>query len=224
MIKNILFDLDGTLLNSLPDIYNSINKTLKHFNLGRVDEDYTAKAVGFGTKYFMEQILIKINKENMFYEVNQFYMKFYEENCVVYGNLYDGVLDGIAKLKQKNYNMFVVTNKPHKIAIETINKLGIANYFTEVIGDGLYPDVKKPSYELWKNIEKKYKLDKNETVIVGDGIADYEFSKNTGIEVLLVLYGITLRKTLLELNANNYFDSFNEVIEHIIKMKDLSIL
>jgi len=223
-MKNILFDLDGTLLNSLPDIHHAINKTLNHFNLGTVDKDYTAKSVGFGTKYFLEQILIKINKENMFDEVNQFYMKFYEENCVVYGNLYDGVLDGISKLKQKNYNMFVITNKPHKIAIETINRLGIANYFTEVIGDGLYQDIKKPSCEIWENIEKKYKLDKNETIIVGDGIADYEFSKNTGIEVLLVLYGITLKETLLELNASKYYNSFDEVVEHIIKMKDLSVL
>ena len=219
-MKNILFDLDGTLLNSLPDIHYSVNKALEHFNLGSVDESYTAKSVGFGSKYFLEQVLIKVNHENMFDEVNEFYMKFYEKNCVLYGNLYDGVLDGLSKLKQKNYNMFVVTNKPHKIAIETINRLGIANYFTEVIGDGCYKDIKKPSYEIWQNIENKYKLKKSETIIVGDGVADYEFSENTGIEVLLVLYGITLKETLLKLNSSIYYNSFDEVVEHIIKMKD----
>jgi phosphoglycolate phosphatase len=226
-IKSIFFDLDGTLLNSLPDIDYGVKITLKKFNLPPVETNIVAKAMGRGVKNFVNDILSKVKEDNNLEEsyiksihndFTTFYKDYYYSNCVKYGNLYDGVLEGLTKLKENNFDMYVLTNKPHNIAIETIKKLNIENYFISVIGDGMYDEI-KPSKEIWQYIKRDFSVNSESSIMVGDGIPDYEFAKNNNMKIIIALYGITERDELLKFNAQYYSENFTDIINIILENK-----
>ncbi len=218
-IKNIIFDLDGTLADSIFDIYNCVNTTLKHFNLETISLEDTHKFVGNGAKLLIKRAVNKYsNNEEIEEEAHQFYIKYYEEHCVDSTKLYDGVKETLDLLYNHNINMFVISNKPNKMAIKTVEKLNILQYFKAVIGDGVYP-YRKPDVNIWHSLKKDYNLIEDETIMVGDGIPDYEFACNSSMKCLLALYGITDKNILLELKNNYYLNSFNEIADYIINKK-----
>lgn len=224
-IKSIFFDLDGTLLNSLPDIDYGISLTLKKFNLPLVKTHAVAKAMGRGVKNFIDDILSKVKEnseieeshiKNIYDDFTLVYKDYYYNNCIKYGNLYDGVLEGLTKLKENNFDMYVLTNKPHDIAVQTIKKLNIENNFISVIGDGMY-DKMKPSKEIWQYIKRDFNVDAESSIMVGDGIPDYEFAKNSDMRIILALYGITQRDELLKFNAPYYSETFTDIVNIILE-------
>ncbi len=224
-IKNIFFDLDGTLLNSLPDMCYITNMTLGKFNLAKIDEKLAGEAMGNGALNYIKTVFDYIKTkdpekkeylESIHSDFEKEYRKNYYDNCLKYGHLYEGVKEGLDILKENNYNMYVLTNKPHNIAVETIEKLKISNYFISVIGDGAYNE-RKPSKEVWQYIKRDFNVKEDNSVMVGDGAPDYVFSQNAEIESIIVLYGITAREKLLSLNATNYAESFKDVIDIILK-------
>ena len=222
-IKNIIFDLDGTLIDSIPDIHKSINKSLEYVGLPEIPIDNVRKYVGNGAKALIKRTLNffvgKYDKEyleSLEEKMYNFYIEYYYEHCIDETYLYEGVENTLKKLFELKINMFLITNKPNDIAINTIKKLNIFDYFKAIIGDGIYP-YRKPDINIWINLKKDYNLIENETIMVGDGIPDYEFAKNSGIKVLLALYGITDKNILLEKKNDYYVNSFVEVYDFINK-------
>ncbi|CRF33671.1 haloacid dehalogenase [Brachyspira suanatina] len=219
MIKNIIFDLDGTLADSILDIYNCVNSALTHFNIKTISLEDARQFVGKGAGRLVKKAANKYsdsteNEE----EIYQFYLKYYEQHCVDNTKLYDGVYETLELLYNHNINMFVISNKPNKMTLKTTEKLNISKYFKAIIGDGVYP-YRKPDVNIWHSLKKDYDLTEDETIMVGDGIPDYEFACNAGIKCLLVLYGITDKNILLELKNNYYLNSFNEIADYIINKK-----
>ena len=222
-IKNIIFDLDGTLIDSIPDIHKSINKSLEYINLPEIPIDNVRKYVGNGARILIKRNLNffaeKYNKEyleSLEEKMYNFYIQYYYEHCIDETYLYEGVGDTLKKLFKLNIDMFLITNKPNDIAINSVKKLNIFNYFKAIIGDGIYI-YRKPDINIWLNLKKDYNLLENETIMVGDGIPDYEFAKNSKIKVLLALYGITDKNILLNLKNDYYINSFSEVYDFINK-------
>lgn len=220
-IKNIIFDLDGTLIDSIPDIYKSINKSLEYINLPEIPIENIRKYVGNGARQLIKRTLNYFSNEydkkyleNIEEKMYNFYIKYYYEHCIDETYLYEGVGDTLKKLFEENIDMFLITNKPNDIAINTIKKLNIFDYFNAVVGDGIYP-YRKPDINIWLNLKRDYNLIENETIMVGDGIPDYEFAKNSGIKVLLALYGITDKNILLDLKNDYYINSFFEVYDFL---------
>ena len=221
-IKNIIFDLDGTLIDSIPDIYKSIIKSLKYINLPEIPIDNVRKYVGNGAKLLIKRTLNffsdKYDKkylESVEEKMYNFYMEYYFEHCIDETRLYKGVEENLKKLFELNIDMFIITNKPNNIAINTAKKLNIFNYFKAIIGDGVYP-YRKPDINIWHNLKKDYNLFEDKTIMVGDGIPDYDFAKNSAIKVLLALYGITDKNILLSLKNDYYIDSFSQVYDFVI--------
>ena len=222
-IKNIIFDLDGTLIDSIPDIHKSINKSLEYIGLPEIPIDNVRKYVGNGAKALIKRTLNffvgKYDKkylESLEKNMYDFYIEYYYEHCIDETYLYEGVENTLKKLFELKINMFLITNKPNDIAINTIKKLNIFNYFKAIIGDGIYP-YRKPDINIWLNLKRDYNLIENETIMVGDGIPDYEFAKNSKIKVLLALYGITDKNILFNLQNDYYINSFVEVYDFINK-------
>ena len=221
MIKNIIFDLDGTLADSIQDIHNCVNTALNHFHLPNITMKDTHKFVGNGARILIQNAVnMHYNNKKIEDEVYDFYIKYYEEHCADSTKLYSGVNETLELLYNEHINMFVISNKPNKMALKTLEKLNILKYFKAVIGDGVYP-YRKPDVNIWYSLKKDYNLIEDDTVMVGDGIPDYEFANNACIKCLIVLYGITDKNILLELKNNYYLNSFNEVADYIIGNKIL---
>lgn len=220
-IKNIILDLDGTLIDSIPDIHNAINKSLNHFNIENIDSKYIKEFIGNGSKVLISKILDYFkSKYDLEYlkkienDLCRCYIETYNNNPIEYTYLYNNVYETISILKNRNINMFVITNKPSKIAIQICDKLGISKFFKSIIGDGVYPYI-KPDINIWYNLKKDYSLEEKSTIMVGDGVPDYQFATNANIECLIALYGITSEETLLNLKAKNYIKSFDEILNFI---------
>lgn len=225
-IENIIFDLDGTLIDSIPDIYKSVNKSLEYINLPEIPIDNVRKYVGNGAQMLVKRTIgffsnsfDKKYLERVEEKMYNFYMQYYYEHCIDSTYLYKGVESTLKKLFELNINLFLITNKPNDIAINTVEKLNIFGYFKAIIGDGIYP-YRKPDINIWINLKKDYNLFEDNTIMVGDGIPDYEFAKNSGIKVLLALYGITDKNILLDLKNDYYINSFSEVYDFIINKKN----
>lgn len=118
--------MDGTLIDSIPDIYKSINKSLEYINFPEIPIDNIRKYVGNGAKALIKRTLnffsdkydkkyLEIVEEKMY----NFYMEYYFEHCIDETNLYEGVEDTLKKLFELNIDMFIITNKPNNIAINT---------------------------------------------------------------------------------------------------------
>lgn len=217
MIKNIIFDLDGTLVDSIGDIYHCVNTTLTHFNLKNITIEDAHKFVGNGARVLIKDAINKYhNNENIEEEVYSFYMKYYEEHCVDNTKLYSGVYDTLELLYKHSINMFIISNKPNKMVKKTAEKLNIINFFKAVIGDGVYP-YRKPDVNIWYSIKNDYNLREDETIMVGDGVPDYEFAVNSKIKCILALYGITDKNILINLNNNDYYlNSFKEIADYVL--------
>ncbi len=215
MIKNIIFDLDGTLADSIYDIYNCVNAALKYFNLQTILIEDARSFVGNGAKKLINKAVNKYSdNKNIEDKVYDFYIKYYEEHCIDSTKLYEGA-DETLKLFYNNYiNMFIISNKPNKMALKTLEKLNILKYFKAVIGGDIYPYY-KPDVNIWHVIKKDYHLKENETIMVGDGIADYEFANNSNIKCFLALYGITDKNILLDLKNNYYLNSFKDIADYV---------
>lgn len=222
MTKNIIFDLDGTLIDSIPDINASVNKTLEHIKFPSLDIEYTKKYVGNGARLLINRVLNhfadKYDKEyleSIENDVYNFYIDYYSKHSTDNTKLYDNVLETLTSLYKLNINMFIISNKPNEITITTAKKLNIFNYFKAIIGDGVYP-YRKPDINIWHNLKKDYNLIEDKTIMVGDGIPDYDFAKNSKLKVLLALYGITDKNILLNLKNDYYINSFYEVYDFVI--------
>ncbi|MDO6994494.1 HAD family hydrolase [Brachyspira innocens] len=217
MIKNIIFDLDGTLVDSIDDIYHCVNTTLTHFNLKNITIEDAHNFVGNGARVLIKDAVNKYNNnENIEEEVYSFYMKYYEEHCVDNTKLYCGVYDTLELLYKHSINMFIISNKPNKMVKKTAEKLNIINFFKAVIGDGVYP-YRKPDVNIWYGIKNDYHLKEDETIMVGDGVPDYEFAVNSKIKCILALYGITDKNILINLNNNDYYlNSFKEIADYVL--------
>ena len=189
MFKNIFFDFDGTLFDTVFPICEALNLTLKHFKISRnYDVKQTKRFIGKGSQILLKKALKNVNyKEEDIKNVLKFYIatqfKTHRKKC----DPFNGIKETLKVLKAKKINLFIVTNKPRKI-LEPIIEKNLKNYFKEIISfdDVLTP---KPSPEGCEYLIKKYRLKKEEIIFVGDSRVDQETAKNANLKFACCTYG-----------------------------------
>ena len=192
-MKTIIFDLDGTILNTLVDLKNAVNHGLKTRNLPQKDLEYVRIAIGNGT-----QVLIKrccpedISDEEraiVFANFKNYYLDHNADNT----RPYPGIIEMLQKLKG-SVRLAVVSNKDHDLTTKLINK-EFPGLF-DIVQGSYFDKPKKPNPYLIDKIIKEYKLDKKDCLYVGDTNIDKESATNAGLEYLLVNYGYRTKEEL----------------------------
>jgi len=192
MKKMIIFDLDGTLLNTIDDITDSLNFAIKDFNK-TIDVETAKVIVGNGVDVLISR-LIEINQIDVskFDYVKNKYIEHYRKNQKNKTLPYRGFFDVLNVLKG-NYYLVVLSNKPH---VDTVNIVKF--YFGESTFDcihGQIPGVPtKPDPTSILHIIDKYKLKKEEVWYIGDTITDYNTAKNAGIDFIGAVWGFRGKK------------------------------
>lgn len=187
--KLVLFDLDGTLVNTLEAISKIINMTLKEIELPINSLEENQKLIGHGIQGIVEKIFEKNNmtlkKEEVFQKLKKYYEKHFNYNVKIYNEV-DKLLDFLV---EKNIKFGIVTNKEHDLAIKTVEKNLFKWNFIEIIGadDSKYP--KKPNPYIINKIIKENKINKNEVLFVGDMLVDVETAKNADIDIAYCNWG-----------------------------------
>ncbi len=187
MIKAILFDLDGTLLNTLDDIKNSVNYMLKKHGFKERTLDEIRSFVGDGAKQMIERSIGFTEPKELVLECLSTYEAHYEIHKADLTKPYDGVYDLLNQLKEKNIRLAVVSNKPMPQVIPLIEGL-FPGYFEVILGET--SELKrKPSPEMLFYAIEALKLSKEDVLFVGDSDVDMQTAINANVDAIAVLWG-----------------------------------
>ena len=139
----IVFDLDGTLIDSAQDLAISMNATRAHLELPPLDPKLIYSFVGNGAAVLVRRALGPEASDELNKEALSFFLKYYRAHALEHTRLYDGVKEVLDQLLEEGHALAVLTNKPAKISRDIIAALGVASYFRQVYGGDSFP-TKKP--------------------------------------------------------------------------------
>lgn len=187
--KTILFDLDGTLLHTIPDLRTALNYAAK--KMGLID-DYNDKEIksyiGSGKKVLVSKATKKYNlKEEEIEKFSDIYSNYYSEHRYDLTKPFPYVKEVLIELKNRGYNIAVISNKPHIDAVNCV-KYYFGDIFDFVVGERHGIKV-KPDPEIFYFMAEEFGIEKDKTLYVGDMIYDILFSKNVGMDVALCKFG-----------------------------------
>lgn len=194
--KAVLFDLDGTLVNSLIDIADSINKILQERNFPTHSYEVINDFIGSGLRNLVTKALPESHKDEATIESTfQAMMAAYRENCTNKTSAYDGIMELLDKLKSQNIKLAILSNK----ADELTKKIGLSlfpDYFEIVMG--LKSEAtKKPNPSAAIEISNEFGISPEEFLYVGDSGIDMQTAKNTNMYAVGVLWGYRPEEELL---------------------------
>ncbi len=206
-IKLIIFDLDGTLVDTSIDITNALNYALKPYGLKNLTVDDTVKMVGEGITRLIEKLLgdEKIQARD---DVIKKFLDYYSEHLIDYSSVYPYVKETLDKLD--GYKRAVISNKREYLSTELLGKLDLLKYFNLVIGSDTTPE-KKPSAIPVIHAVTKLGVSPQESIIVGDSSYDIEAGKKAGLKTVAVTYGYRERQYLMD--ADYMIDSMEKLLE-----------
>jgi len=213
MKKAIIFDLDGTLLNSLIDIAESVNFILKKYNFKTHSiEDYKYM-IGKGIKPLIEKALPNNISENDFQKYFNEISKLYEQNQTKHTHPYNGIMDMLNNLSKKGISLNILSNKPNNFAKDVVHHFFNDINFNIVFGarDGI---PKKPSPDSVNEIIKLTGINKNDFIYMGDTSTDMLTAKAANVESIGVTWGYRKVDELLNAGANHIVNHPSEVIKY----------
>jgi len=214
MIKNVYFDLDGTLVDSAPGIIEGLKIALKTYGYDIPDFATLRKCVGPPFTYSFPNILHI--KEEDFKDAVSTYRHYYDvENGMFNASIYYGIEDLLKELVKRGYCLFVCTSKPEPTAKKLLAKLGIDHYFTEICGATFDAkiDTKKQVIDLCFSRAPWHK--KEETVLIGDTVFDVNGANEAGINCIGVSWGFGNKMDMADAGVLTILDYPNEVLEFI---------
>src|SRR5258708_2365967 len=135
-IRALIFDLDGTLIDSKRDLIHSVNAMLGEMGRARLDEETISGYIGHGAPLLVSRALGSSAKEEELRRALDFFLAYYEEHKLDTTCAYSGVPEALAELSRKQVPMSGLTNKPVKISVPILEALGLASYFRVVHGRG----------------------------------------------------------------------------------------
>lgn len=192
MKKLAVFDLDGTILDTIDDIMNGLNYCLEKYGFPKCTKKQTLSYIGDGLSVLLQRALGEIpsNFEEIYNEMTEYYFNHLADKTVPY----DGMVKVLIDLKESGYYLAVLSNKVNEATCWLVNKF-YKGIFDVVFGqrNGV---PKKPSPEALYEIMKQMNVDSSETIYIGDSNVDYYTAKNAGVDCILVSYGFRDKNTL----------------------------
>lgn len=196
-MKACIFDLDGTLTNTLESMTYSVNLTLKEMGLSQITKDQCRMFVGNGARVLIEESL-KVSgdpKASRIEEGMKIYGRIFDQNCTYHVTLYEGIPEMLKALKDRGIHLAVLSNKPDRQTVKVVKEIFGDNIFDYAQGqkDGIR---RKPEPDgVWYLMEQM-QVSKEECLYIGDSEVDAATGKNAGLKTIGVLWGFRDRKTL----------------------------
>ena len=210
--KAVIFDLDGTLLDTSADIRAVLNESLKKFGLPSVGADDVIKFIGNGARKLVERAVG--DRREMTESVYADYSVNFAECDNAHTRLYPGEAETLSKLKDLKVKLAVLTNKPMRATQRVVEKYLGTYKFDIVIGQtDKYPLKPDPAAAL--AIIKSLGVGAEDCLFVGDGETDVQTAHAAGIRCLSALWGYRRRETLLSYGATDFAVSFPEILNFI---------
>ena len=219
----ILFDLDGTLVDTAPDLMLAHNHVMKEFGYPTKSTKEIRNLVGQGAGALLGRSIWgqakkefgKIQDEKIKKEMVNKFIDFYGKNIVRESTLIKGVKEFLIWAKEKNILMAVCTNKQEHLAIDLLKKIGIYDFFEYVAGHNTF-DYSKPDPRHLTSVVEILEGDLNRTLMIGDSETDANAAKEAGIPLILLEDGYTEKK-ITEIPHNHLIKDFVNIEKIVLK-------
>nr|WP_321463734.1 phosphoglycolate phosphatase [uncultured Cohaesibacter sp.] len=208
----VLFDLDGTLVDTAPDLTGALNHVLAQYQLAPFSVEKVRNTVGFGARITIERSMSHYNKtlsEEALDIAHAQFLAHYSENICKNSQLFPGVKDVLEMFKANDIRMSVCTNKTEHLSIDLLDQIGIADYFASICGSDTVPN-KKPHPDHVFSAINRAGGKCEEAILIGDSQADVQSARAAGIPVIVMSYGYTAVPSA-ELGADLVLDSFLDI-------------
>jgi len=213
-IKLLIFDLDGTLIDSRLDLIHSVNATLKHFGRPELPGDVIASYVGDGAPMLVRRALGDPRDEGSVKEALEHFLAYYRVHKLDHTIVYDGIKEMLTAIRNCNgltRQMAVLSNKPVIPSKAIVEALGLGGFFIHIYGENSF-STKKPDPKGAQTLLRETKTRPEQTLMIGDSSVDVLTGRNAGLWTCGVTYGFAPH-TLCEAPPDVTVDNPRELAE-----------
>lgn len=210
----ILIDVDGTLVDSVPDLAYCVNEMLMQLGMPERDEQSIRHWVGNGVERLVKRSLINAlygePDEALYQKALPIFRDLYAVNTSVRSHLYDGVPEGLEYMKNAGYRLGCVTNKAGEFTLPILRDLGIADYFEVTICGDDTPRKKPDPLPLLTACER-LAVKPEHSLMIGDSQSDVKAARAAGFSIICLSYGYNHGEDIRDFNPDAVIDSFTEL-------------
>jgi phosphoglycolate phosphatase len=210
----ILVDVDGTMVDSVPDLAYCVDQMMDRFGLPRRGEDQVRLWVGNGVERLVRRALIgKLNGEPddaLFAKAYPIYLELYEANVSTRSRLYPGIAEGLAWLTRERFRLGCVTNKAAQFTVPLLKNLGVHDYFEIVISGDTLPQ-RKPDPAPLLHAAKHFGVTPQQSLMVGDSVSDVKAARAAGFKIVCMSYGYNHGEDIRKADPDAVIDSLLEL-------------
>jgi phosphoglycolate phosphatase len=209
----LIFDLDGTLIDSIQDLAISVNATRRHMGLTALEQSTINSYVGEGAAVLMRRAMGPEALEADVQRALEFFLAYYRDHSMEHTRLYPGIREGIEELCARGKTLAVLTNKPVRISNDIIRALGLAEKFFRVYGGNSF-EQKKPDPVGIATLLTETNSSPAEAMLVGDSFVDIQTARNAGVAACGVTWGFDPVRMRAEA-PDLIVDSMTELLCHV---------
>ena len=212
-VKALIFDLDGTLIDSKRDLVQSVNATLHEMRREELPDELVASYVGSGAAVLISRALGGAAEPEELQRALKFFLAHYEEHKLDFTKLYPGVREALEELR--GVQMAVLTNKPVNISLRLLEELGVAEFFRAIYGGNSFA-TKKPDPLGANTILAEMGMPGAAAAMVGDSEVDVQTARNAGMISTIVNFGFGMHDRS-RYPADIYIDRMEELVPLVSK-------
>lgn len=213
MTRAVIFDLDGTLIDSLPDVLGALNPVLRNAGRRPITLDEGRLMVGGGAEPLIERAFDLTGDPVSLSDIPMYVDAFalnYQASPANLTTVFDGVVPALEDLTARGYRLGICTNKPHDSALNVLGALGLERHFAVCIGKASRP-FNKPDRRHYDAVADELGVAPADSLYIGDSETDVETARNAGVPIVLVPFGYS-RKPAAELGGDRLIDHFSELV------------
>lgn len=212
MNRAVIFDLDGTLIDSLPDVMNALNAVLADWQRRPVVRNEAKLMVGGGAEPLLERAFAATGEALSAEELPECveaFTAYYRANPITETTVFEGVIPALQTLIDGGFEIGICTNKPHASAVQVLEALSLDRYFTACIGKAAHP-FNKPDPRHYEEVAAALGVSSSRSLYVGDSETDVATARNANVPIILVPFGYS-RAPAEELGGDRLITHFSEL-------------